>query len=216
MGEFIEPYLFKNMPGRLITLEGIDNSGKTTHAQKLSNYLKKKGHKVLLVRDPGGTKISEKIRKILLDKKNSLMASTEFFLYLAARQQLVSEIILPALKKNKIVICDRFCDSTLAYQGYGRELKVDLVERILKSFFPMPDLTILIDLPVPLARKRFGLTKPDRLEKENLSFHEKVRRGYLEIAKKNRQRVRVVDGAGNLAKTYEQVRKIVDNFLSRS
>jgi len=204
------------MPGRLITLEGIDNSGKTTQAQKLSNHLKKKGHKVLLVRDPGGTEISEKIRKILLDKQNGLAAATEFFLYLAARQQLVSEIILPALKKNKIVICDRYCDSTLAYQGYGRGLNINLVDNILKSFFPVPDLTILIDLPVLEAQKRFGLTKPDRLEKEKLSFHEKVRRGYLEIAKKNRQRVKVVDGTGNLAKTYEQVQKIVDNFLSRN
>ena len=204
------------MPGRLITLEGIDNSGKTTHAKKLSNYLKKKGHEVLLVRDPGGTEISEKIRKILLDKKNSLAASTELFLYLAARQQLVSEIILPALKKNKIVICDRYCDSTLAYQGYGRGLNINLVDNLLKSFFSLPDLTILIDLPVLEAQKRFGSNRPDRLEKERFSFHQKVRKGYLEIAKKNRQRVRVVKGTGSLAKTWEQVRKIVDNFLSRN
>lgn len=204
------------MPGRLITLEGIDNSGKTTHAQRLSNYLKKKGHEVLLVRDPGGTKISERIRKILLDKKNSLAAATELFLYLAARQQLVSEIISPALKKNKVVICDRFCDSTLAYQGYGRGLNINLVDNMLKSFFPVPDLTILIDLPVLEAQKRFGSNRPDRLEKEKSAFHQKVRKGYLGIAKKNRKRVKVVDGTGNLAKTYEQVRKIVDNFLSRS
>jgi len=204
------------MPGRLITLEGIDNSGKTTHAKKLSKYLKKKGYKVTLVRDPGGTKISEKIRKILLDKKNSLAAATELFLYLAARQQLVSEIILPALKKNKFVICDRYCDSTLAYQGYGRGLKVNLVNSILTSCFPIPDLTILIDLPVLEARKRFGSNRPDRLEKENFSFHQKVRRGYLEIANKNRNRVRVVEGTGNLAKTWEEVRQIVDNFLNRN
>jgi len=204
------------MPGLFITLEGIDNSGKTTQAQKLSNYLKKKGYKLLLVRDPGGTEISEKIRKILLDKKNSLSASTELFLYLAARQQLVTDIILPALRKNKIVICDRYCDSTLAYQGYGRGLKIDLVNKLLKSFFPLPDLTILIDLPVAIAQRRFGLTKPDRLEKERLSFHQKVRKGYLEIARKNRQRVRVVDGTGSLARTDEQVRKIVDDFLCRN
>ncbi len=203
------------MPGRLITLEGIDNSGKTTHARKLSNYLLKKGYVVLLVRDPGGTKISEKIRKVLLDKKNSLSASTELFLYLAARHQLVSEIILPALKKNKIVICDRFCDSTLAYQGYGRGLKVDLVDRILKSFFPVPDLTILIDLPVLEAQKRFGSSRPDRLEKERLSFHQKVHKGYLEIAKKNRKRVRVVAGTGKLEITWQEVRKMVDNFLKK-
>jgi dTMP kinase len=201
------------MPGRLITLEGIDNSGKTTQAQKLSKYLKKKGYKVLLVRDPGGTGISERIRKILLDKKNSLSASTEFFLYLAARHQLVSEIILPALKKNKMVICDRFCDSTLAYQGYGRGLKVDLVDRILKSFFPVPDLTILFDIPVQLSQKRLGTNKPDRLEKEKLSFHEKVRRGYLEIAKKNRKRIRVITGTGNVAETWDAVRMTVDRFL---
>jgi len=208
--------LFKTMPGRLITLEGIDNSGKTTHAKRLSNYLKKKGYQVLSVRDPGGTEISEKIRKILLDKQNSLAASSELFLYLAARQQLVSEIISPALKKNKFVICDRYCDSTLAYQGYGRGLNISLVDNILKSFFPVPDLTILIDLPVLKAQKRFGSNRPDRLEKEKFAFHQKVRQGYLEIAKKNRQRVRLVEGTGNPAKTWEQVRKIVDNFISRS
>lgn len=203
------------MPGRLITLEGIDNSGKTTHAKKLSNYLKKKGYKVLLVRDPGGTRISEKIRKILLDKKNSLSAATELFLYLAARQQLVSEIILPALKKNKIVICDRYCDSTLAYQGYGRGLNINLVDNILKSFFPVPDLTILIDLPVLEAQKRFGSNRPDRLENERHSFHQKVRKGYLEIAKKNRRRVRIVAGTGKIERTWQEVRKKVDNFLKK-
>src|SRR5574341_393861 len=196
------------MPGFLITLEGIDNSGKTTQVQRLSNYLKKKRHKVLLVRDPGGTKISEKVRKILLDKKNHLASSTELFLYLAARNQLVSEIILPALKKNKIVICDRYCDSTLAYQGYGRGLKVNLIDSILKSFFPVADLTVLIDIPVAISQKRFGANQPDRLEKEKLSFHQKVRRGYLEIARKNRSRVKVVSGAGDVEETWGKIRKI--------
>ncbi len=202
------------MPGFLITLEGIDNSGKTTQAKRLSNYLKKKGYKVLLVRDPGGTKISEKVRKILLDKKNHLAVSTELFLYLAARYQLVSEIILPALKKNKIVICDRFCDSTLAYQGYGRGLKVNLVDYLLQSFFPVPDLTILIDIPVPISQKRFGSNKPDRLEKEKLSFHQKVRRGYLEIAKKNRNRVKVVSSVGSIDQISQIIKEIVDDFFS--
>ncbi len=204
------------MPGLLITLEGIDNSGKTTQAQRLSNYLKKKGCKVLLVRDPGGTKISEKVRKILLDKKNHLAASAELFLYLAARYQLVSEIISPALKQNKVVICDRYCDSTLAYQGYGRGLNINLVDNILKSFFPLPDLTILIDLPVPVAQKRFGINRPDRLEKEKLSFHQKVRKGYLEIAQKNRHRVKVVSGAEGMDKVSENIRELVDDFLSRN
>jgi len=201
------------MPGRLITFEGIDKSGKTTHAKKLSNYLKKKGYKVLVVRDPGGTEISERIRKILLDKRNHLSAASELFLYLAARQQLVSEIIKPAMRRNKIVISDRYCDSTLAYQGYGRGLNIDLVDRMLKSFFPVPHLTILIDLPVPLAKKRFGVNKPDRLEKENYSFHQKVRKGYLDIAQKNRKRVKVVPGTGDLALTWKEVRKIADNYL---
>lgn len=204
------------MAGFLITLEGIDNSGKTTQAQRLSNYLKKKRHQVLLVRDPGGTKISEKIRKILLDKRNHLSASTELFLYLAARYQLVSEIILPALKQNKVVICDRYCDSTLAYQGYGRGLNVNLVDNILKSFFPVPNLTILIDLPVPVAQKRFGINRPDRLEKEKLSFHQKVRRGYLEIAKKNRKRVKVVSGTSGIGQISQIIKKIVDDFLSKN
>ncbi|OGC74867.1 MAG: dTMP kinase [candidate division Zixibacteria bacterium RBG_16_40_9] len=204
------------MPGFLITLEGIDNSGKTTQAQKLSNYLSERGYKVLLVRDPGGTKISEKIRKILLDKKNRLAVSSELFLYLAARYQLVSETILPAWEKNKIVICDRYCDSTLAYQGYGRGLKVQLVDQILKSFFPIPDLTILIDIPVQISQRRFGSNEPDRLEKEKLSFHQKVRKGYLEIAKKNRSRVKVVSGAGDVEETWGKIREILDNFLSRN
>ncbi len=203
------------MPGFLISLEGIDNSGKTTQAKKLFNYLKQKRLGVILVREPGGTKTSEKIRKILLDRENQLSPATELFLYLAARSQLVSEVILPALKKNKIVICDRYFDSSLAYQGYARGLDINLVNYFQKRFFCIPDLTILIDIPVKLSQKRFQQNRSvaDRLEKEKISFHQKVRDGYLKIALKNPNRIKLISGQGDISQTWGKIKKIIDSFL---
>ncbi len=208
------------MQGKLITFEGIDNSGKSTQAKRLAAYLKRRGHEVLLVREPGGTKISEKIRKILLSAKNDKMsAQTELLLYEAARAQLVEEVILPALRRGMTVICDRFFDSTTAYQAYARGLDLNLVQRLnrLAAGGSIPNLTIVIDLPPQVALKRIknNRKKPDRLEKEKLRFHKRVRHGYLAIAKKQPARVKVIDGQKEIKKVWKKVKLVADKFLKK-
>ena len=206
------------MKGKLISLEGIDNSGKSTQARLLSAYVKEKGFKVVLLREPGGTKISENIRKILLSSKNEKMSpQTELFLYQAARVQLVREIIQPALKRGIMVICDRFYDSTTAYQAYARGLNLNLVQKLNRfaSSGIEPDLTMVIDVKPEVAIKRAKKNNKmlDRLEKEKLRFHKKVRNGYLRIAKQEPQRVRVIDGKESIKKTWGKVKLVVDKFL---
>jgi dTMP kinase len=209
------------MAGLFITLEGIDSCGKTTQAQKLALYLRRMGFSVLLTREPGGDRIAEKIRRILLSKTNSEMTDlTELLLYEASRSQLTRRIIQPALKQSKIVVCDRYADSSLAYQGYGRGLNRTMVKdlnRIATSGL-VPDLTILIDVPVKisLGRKDKEKTKKDRLEKEKFEFHQKIREGFLTIARQNRKRIRVVDGREDIDKTWRKVKRVVESFLSRS
>jgi dTMP kinase len=208
------------MRGKLITLEGIDNSGKSTQAKKVFSYLKREGYPAILVREPGGTEISEKIRKILLSQKNHKMSpKTELLLYEAARAQLVNEVILPALKKGKIVICDRFYDSTTAYQAYARGLGLNLIQK-LNSFAAsgiVPDLTIVLDLKPEAALERAIKTKkmPDRLEKEKLRFHHKVRQGYLALSRKEPGRVKVIEGEDSVEKNWGKVKSAVDKVLNK-
>ena len=209
------------MKGKLISLEGIDNSGKSTQATKVFSYLRRKGYSVILVREPGGTEISEKIRKILLAKKNHKMSpETELLLYEAARAQLVKEVILTALKRGKIVICDRFYDSTTAYQAYARGLDLYLIKKLnnFASFGIVPDLTILIDLKPEAAWGRAKNTKktPDRLEREELRFHHQVRRGYLALARKEPGRIRVIKGEDSVEKNWRKVKSAVDKVLKIS
>lgn len=201
--------------GIFITLEGIDASGKTTQFKRLVNYLKKKGFDVVSFREPGGEKVSEKIRKILLDNKSSLTLETELFLYLASRTQLVFHKIIPVLKNKKIVVCDRFLDSTLAYQAYGRGLNLKLI-RMLNNFSTKnlrPDLTILIDVPVKVSLKRAKNKKKDRLERSGTLFYQRVKGGYLKIARKEKRRIKVVDGKAGIEVTWRKVKSIVDEFL---
>ncbi|HEX7401574.1 MAG TPA: dTMP kinase, partial [candidate division Zixibacteria bacterium] len=157
------------MNGLFITFEGIDFCGKTTQARKLASYLRRKGYDVLLIREPGGDRISEKIRRVLLNEKNTAMSElTELLLYEASRSQLTQKVILPALRQKKVVVCDRYYDSTLAYQGYGRGLDKKTIIRLnhIVTFGLSPDLTILIDVPVEVAlrRKDKEKRKEDRLE----------------------------------------------------
>jgi dTMP kinase len=206
------------MQGKLITLEGIDNSGKSTQAKRLYQHLKQLGWSTILIREPGGTEISEKVRKILLSSKNqSLAPEAELLLYQAARAQLVSEVIAPALRRDKIVVCDRFYDSTTAYQGYARELDSNLIEKLNKfaSSGIVPDLTILIDIPVEIALKRGRKAGKlqDRLESERLNFHKKVRNGYLAIAKRHPGRVRIIKGDQSIEKIWQKLKLAVDKFL---
>lgn len=182
-----------------ITFEGLDSSGKSTQAVLLANRLKREDRPCLLLREPGGTAISEKVRTILLDRSHAAMTQkAELFLFCAARTQLVAEIIKPALKNGIIVICDRFTDSTTAYQGYGRGLGLDDVTALNKIAIDgtTPDLTLLLDVELDeIARRRrqAGLSD-DRMESSGNRFFEKVRQGYRAIAANEPGRVVVIDG----------------------
>ena len=176
--------------GLFVTFEGIDGCGKSTQVTALKDSLEKKGTKVIVIREPGATLIGEKIRSILLDKANSGMSSeTELLLYEAARAQIVNEVIRPALKSGKVVICDRFYDSSVAYQGYARGLPLESIDSLNRFAAGglEPDLTFLLDLPPQAARERMNIREgsEDRLEIEGLVFMEKVRAGYLELAGKH-------------------------------
>jgi dTMP kinase len=197
-----------------ITFEGIDQSGKSTQCQLLQKYLLSLGHNVLLLREPGGTKISEKIRDLLLDRENrSMRGLTEFLLYSSSRAQLVDEVIKPALAKNQIVICDRYADSSTAYQGYARGLGIDLVEQInqVATCGVAPDLTIFVDIPIQLAFERLKARGKfsDRIEAEGGQFFELVREGYLQIATRHKNRFKVVDGADDINTIEQRIRTLI-------
>jgi len=195
------------MQGNLITFEGIDFSGKSVQANFLHETLKGRKLPVLFLREPGGTEISEKIRSVLLDNANHKMsAMTEVLLYSAARAQMVRVSIIPHLEKGFVVICDRYFDSTTAYQGFGRKIDLDFIKK-LNSFATeelVPDLTFLIDLDpeIALQRKKADL---DRLEKEDLEFHQRVRNGYLEIARPNTERFVMIDGKQSIEVIQDEI-----------
>jgi len=175
-----------------------------------------------LIREPGGEKISEKIRKILLSEKNQEITNmTELLLYMASRAQLTQRVILPSLKKKKIVICDRYSDSSLAYQGYGRGLNKNMIRYLnrISTSGLVPDLTILLDVPVEISLKRKAKENrrksEDRLEKEKFEFRQRVREGYLKIAERNKKRIKIVDGRGDIEKTWQKVKLAVDSFLKK-
>ena len=205
------------MRGILITFEGPEGGGKSLQIQKLGEYLKNKGFRVLTLREPGQTKIGEKIRQILLDPKNkNLVPRAETLLFEASRAQLVEEIIKPALAQGIIVLIDRFFDSTTAYQGYGRGLSVKEIEKL--NMFATgglkPDLTILLDLEVEEGLKRREKSgKKDRIDMESLKFHQKVREGYLEMARKNPCRWRIVDASKSPEEVFEEIKKAVEEEL---
>jgi len=179
--------------GTFITLEGIDGCGKSTQTEMLINKFSELGVDYIQVREPGGTAAGEAIRQILLDNRYSLLLQTELLLYMAARSELTEEIIIPALKAGKVVLCDRFTDSTLAYQGYGGGANLEWI-RILNNNATCgitPDLTILLDLPVEDALKR-RINKADRMESKDYHFHQRVRLGYLELASVEPYRIKVL------------------------
>ncbi len=179
--------------GFFITVEGIEGSGKSTLAEGLYNKLKEKGFPVFITHEPGGTETGEKIREILLFSE-TLSPWTELFLFLASRREHVEKKILPALREGKIVICDRFDDSTIAYQGFGRGLSLRILKRMNKIATSQlkPNLTFLIDINPEKGLKR--RKRIDRIERENIEFHKRVREGYLKIAKRAKKRVLVIDG----------------------
>ena len=206
-------------PGLFITFEGIDFSGKTTQAELLCERLRQRGLRVLLLRDPGGTRISERIRDLLLDVELTEMHPvTELLLYEAARAQMVAEKIIPALERGEVVVCDRFYDSTTAYQGFGRRIPLQKVRKAneLGSLDLAPDLTFYLDLPVDEAlERRKGLkVEVDRLEREDRDFAERVRAGYLELAR-SEKRVVVIDGGGSAAEIAADIWSRVEELASR-
>jgi len=183
--------------GVLITFEGVEGSGKSTQAGRLVKRLGTLGVPCLVSREPGGTEIGEAIRAILLDPRHrSMDGLTELFLYLASRNQHVREKVLPALEAGKVVVLDRFVDSSLAYQGAGRELGQKLVARLNKPAAAAlkPDLTVLVDVPVRVGQERKESDNLDRLEQERVEFHERVRDGYLQVARRAPGRFKVVNG----------------------
>ena len=204
------------MPGIFITLEGIEGSGKSTQAKLLKDFLVGIGFTVVVTREPGGSPIGEKVRDILLDRSNREMEPmTELLLYEASRFQHVAEVIRPALEQGKVVICDRFFDASTAYQGYGRGIEIDTVNKLnlIATKGLKADLTIVLDLPVREGLRRIG-GQPDRIEGEEAEFHERVRQGYLKIAESEPERVKVVDASGTIEETFASVKSIVDRFLS--
>jgi dTMP kinase len=192
--------------GFFITFEGIDGSGKTTQLLRTEEYLRQYGLDVLVLREPGSTPLAEKIRKILLDKNNSIPPESELSLYLAARADLVQKVIAPALKSGKIVLCDRFYDSTTAYQGYGRKLNIALIKKLnhLTVGPTIPDITFIIDVDFETSLQR-RKKESDRLESESKIFFESVRRGFLAIAREEKRRVCIIDGRITADATFAEV-----------
>jgi dTMP kinase len=203
-----------------ITFEGIEGCGKTTQISLLKEYLEQKDYSVVATREPGGTQIGDSMRTILLDSKNThIDIKTELLLYEASRAQHIKDVVRPALDKGSIVLCDRFTDATLAYQGYAQRINKDLIER-LNQFATdniTPDFTILIDCPVEIGLKRAkkrGATvnqkiNEDRFEEKNISFHQNVRLGYLQIAECNSNRIHIVDGREDVSTVQQGIRTVV-------
>ncbi len=206
------------MTGKFITFEGPEGSGKTSVIKAVKEYLSNEGYDILTTREPGGIKIAEKIRDIILDKENTEMnAHTEALLFAASRSQHFSEKIIPALQEGKIILCDRFIDSSLAYQGHARELGIDEVYQINKFAIGehMPDLTIFIDVPpeVGLNRVFSNTRKIDRLDLETIEFHQKVYQGYMILANKFVDRFVVVDGTNPVETVIEDTIQIIKTYL---
>ena len=187
------------MRGYFITFEGPDGSGKTTVATAVCEELKKRGYEVIHTREPGGIGISEKIRNIILDPENTMMdAKTEALLYAASRRQHLVEKVFPAIRDGKIVICERFLDSSLAYQGYGRQLGFDEVLEI--NLFAIdrtyPDLTVYLDVDEQVGLDRLSSRNfKDRLDQESIDFHHRVAQGYQEVLRRFKDRIRIVDAS---------------------
>ncbi|MDI6704011.1 MAG: dTMP kinase [bacterium] len=202
------------MRGFLITFEGLEGSGKSTQVNLLYRYLLSVGYDVIQTQEPGGTKIGAKIRKILLSRSNACMSSmTELLLFASERAQHVYEVIKPALASSKVVICDRFIDSSIAYQGYGRGQDLEMIQTLnrITTNNIIPDLTIVIDIEPNKGLLRTG--KGDRIEHEDYAFYQAIRTGYLKIAEKEPNRVKVVEGDKGMEGLHQVIRGYVDEAL---
>ncbi|MEO0141755.1 MAG: dTMP kinase [candidate division WOR-3 bacterium] len=201
--------------GLLITFEGVEGSGKTTQAELLARWCAEMEIPYLFVREPGGTPVSEKIREILLSKENNIHPKCEVLLFLASRSQLVYEKILDALKEKKVVIADRFSDSTFAYQVYARGLPERLIS-IFNRFASAglkPDLTFLVDIDISKGRERGKFS--DRMETQNELYHQKVREGYLKLARRAKKRFKLLNGEKSVQELHAEVINYVKDLFSR-
>ena len=206
-----------------ITFEGIEGCGKTTQVNLLVNYLETNNISCLKTLEPGGTDIGQDIRKILLNSKNTHLAPlTELILYAADRAQHVSEVIRPALDQGKWVICDRFFDATIAYQGFGRGMDMELIEYLNSQAAAgvSPDLTILMDCPEDIGLKRAldrnktqNLEDQGRFEKEKMEFHRRVRGGYLNLAEKYADRFRIIDASRSVDEVRQDIKCLLDSYI---
>jgi len=203
--------------GVFITFEGPEGCGKSTHARLLFSYLKRKGHSCIFTREPGGTAAGEKIRKILLRRDGMRVNDTcELFLFEASRSQIVDEVIIPALRKDKIVICDRFFDATTAYQGCASGFDTGLVEGLnsLASKGLQPDITILLDIETREGfRRALKGRRPDRMESKSLGFHRKVRGGYLRLAKRHPARIKTFKTDASIDAVQKDIRDYITKWL---
>ena len=200
--------------GLFITFEGIDGCGKTTQIELLNKYLQEKNYKTVVTLEPGGCEIGKNLRQILLFHKGFVSDVAEMFLYLADRAQHFEEIITKNINEGKIVLCDRCIDSTVAYQGYGRNGDIEQINLLnhIATKGRKPDLTIVFDIDIETAQKRVGSTK-DRMEKENLEFHQRVRQGYLELAKKYPTRIKVINANQKIEEVFSDLEKIIKEIL---
>jgi len=207
----------KNLKGIFITFEGPEGSGKSTQSKLLFRFLRARGYKAVFLREPGGTRVSEKIRRILLDRRNdSMTAQSEMLLYMAARAQLVREVILPALSRGEIVVCDRFLDSTRAYQGFGLGLDLHLINAVgnFVTAGLRPALTILLDLPVEKGLRHRAANR-DRIEKRAFAYHACVRRAYHILARREPGRFKIVKVNKDRDVTQAKIRTIALGILKR-
>lgn len=200
--------------GLFITFEGADGSGKTTQLNLVKDFLEKEGYDVVVTREPGALELGQKIRNILLHYEGVVADRCEMFLFLADRAQHVDTFIKPSIQDGKVVLCDRYIDSTVAYQGYGREQDIQLLKDLnnIAVNSLKPDLTLLFDVSTETAQQRVGREK-DRLESSGLDFHRRVRNGYLELQKEEPNRIKLINANNSIENVYEQTKNTIINLL---
>ena len=200
--------------GLFITFEGADGSGKTTQLNNIKTFLEEKGFDVVVTREPGSLELGQKIRNILLHYDGVVADRCEIFLFLADRAQHVETFIKPAIEEGKIVLCDRHTDSTIAYQGYGREQDIELLKNLNEIAVNglKPDLTMLFDVSTETAQERVGSEK-DRMEAAGIEFHRKVRQGYLELYKENPDRIKLINANNSIETVFEDAKKIIIDLI---
>jgi dTMP kinase len=206
--------------GRFITFEGVEGSGKTTQISTSAERLRRLGWTVLETREPGGTSVGEQIRDVMLNRGNQqLTALTETFLVMAARAQHVEEVVRPALAGGAVVLCDRFVDSTLAYQGYGRGLDIRALRRLnrLATAGLTPDMTLVFDVPVTVGlQRRRAHREVNRLDMESIAFHERVRKGFLQLVQEEPRRMKIVKAGGTQEEISDAVADLIEPLLRHS